>query len=288
MSSLRKTVLLISLCAPAWAIADPGGQSLFQQVAPILERSCVGCHHGVAARAGLSLDSREGLAKGGDNGPLVDRAKPAESLILQMISGDEPEMPKDAPPLTAAEVELVRRWVEADAFWPEGSILQDKRGGRAWWSLRPLSRPAVPDFDDPEARGWIRNPIDAFVLEKLRGNRLSPSAQANRAALIRRLCFDLIGLPPTPEQLAPFMTDDGPRAYERLVDRLLASPQYGERWARHWLDVAHYGETHGYDKDKRREHSWPYRDYVIQSLNRDRPYAEFVGQQLLTPTLLLA
>ncbi|HEV3145340.1 MAG TPA: DUF1549 and DUF1553 domain-containing protein [Gemmataceae bacterium] len=147
-----------------------------------------------------------------------------------------------------------------------------------WWSLRPLHRPDIPRLHDDD--GWAKTPIDAFILAKLYEKGLSPSPQADRRTLIRRLYFDLIGLPPAPEEIEAFLADKDPLAYEKLVDRLLASPRYGERWARHWLDVVHFGETHGYDKDKPREHAWPYRDYVIRAFNEDKPYARFVQEQI--------
>jgi hypothetical protein len=148
-----------------------------------------------------------------------------------------------------------------------------------WAFLRPASRPAVPRVS-PERAAWVRNPIDAFVLEKLTACGLSPSPEADRRTLVRRLSFDVTGLPPTPEEVRAFLDDASPDAYEKLVDRLLASPAYGERWARHWLDVVHFGETHGYDKDKLRPNAWPYRDYVIRSLNDDKPYSRFAREQL--------
>ncbi|MBX9791535.1 MAG: PSD1 and planctomycete cytochrome C domain-containing protein [Pirellulales bacterium] len=255
-----------------------------QRIAPVLEARCVGCHRGVAARADLSLDARDGLLKGGESGPAIVPGKPDESLLTEMIAGDEPSMPKGAPRLTAVEVEAIRQWIASGAAWPADLVLQDKREGGAWWSLRPIVRPKVPEIC-PTAVGeslvsWPRTPIDRFVLAKLVAAGLRPSAEADRATLIRRLTFDLHGLPPTPAEVAHFEADTDPLAYEHLVERLLASPRYGERWARHWLDVVHYGETHGYDKDKRRDHAWPYRDYVIRSLNDDKPYAQFVREQL--------
>jgi hypothetical protein len=146
-----------------------------------------------------------------------------------------------------------------------------------WWSFRPLSRPPIPAIQD---KNWVQNPIDCFSLAKLESKRLTPSPPADRATLIRRVTYDLHGLPPTPEEIDAFVNDPAPDAYEKLIDRLLASPRYGERWGRHWLDVVHYGDTHGYDKDKRREHAWPYRDYVIRSFNADKPYGQFVKEQI--------
>ena len=149
--------------------------------------------------------------------------------------------------------------------------------GEDWWSLRPLSRPAVPAVKNA---AWVRTPIDAFLLAAMEEKSLHPSPAADKATLLRRVTFDLIGLPPTPEEIDAFLKDVSPNAYEKVVDRLLASPRYGERWGRHWLDVVHYGDTHGYDKDKRRDHAWPYRDYVIRAFNQDKPYSRFIKEQL--------
>src|SRR5688572_17157934 len=147
------------------------------------------------------------------------------------------------------------------------------------WSLKPIARADVPAFGGADA-AWVRNPVDAFVLAKLKEKGLAPSAEADERTLIRRIYFDLVGLPPAPQDVDRFIADPDPRAYEKLVDKLLASPAYGERWARHWLDVVHYGDTHGYDKDQPRPNAWPYRDYVIRSFNDDKPYARFVAEQL--------
>jgi len=147
-----------------------------------------------------------------------------------------------------------------------------------WWSFQPLARPLLPELRDP--RSSVGNPIDAYILARLRGSGLEPGPEAGRATLIRRLYFDLVGLPPAPTDVEAFVADADPLAYERLVDQLLASPHYGERWARHWLDVVHYGETHGYDKDKPRPNAWPYRDYVIRAFNEDKPYSRFVQEQI--------
>ena len=173
--------------------------------------------------------------------------------------------------LLASVLSLIIRADQADG--------SDKLSKNDWWSFRPIPGPAVPVFTGSDSQ-WIRNPIDAFVLAKLREKNLAPSKEADRRTLIRRLYFDLIGLPPAPEEIDAFASDADPKAHENLVDRLLASPHYGERWARHWLDVVHYGETHGYDKDKPRPNAWPYRDYVIRAFNADKPYSRFVQEQI--------
>ena len=187
--------------------------------------------------------------------------------LMGMLEGDKPRMPKAGGALTATQTKLIAAWVT------EGGKLDE-----VWWSLKPLVKVVPP------AAG---NPIDAFVQAKLRALKLAPSAPADPFTLIRRLTYDLHGLPPSNEEVAAFIADTSPKAYEHLVDRLLASPRYGERWARHWLDVVHYADSHGYDKDKPRPNAWPYRDYVIAAFNNDKPYAQFVREQLagdvLTP-----
>ena len=182
-------------------------------------------------------------------------------------------MPMSGGPLTAEEIQLIRSWISQGASddTPAG-----KENAAVWWSLKPLSRPAAAPANDP----WIRTPVDTFILAKLKEKGLMPSPEADRRTLIRRVTYDLHGLPPTPEEVRNFVDDKSPQAYEKLIDRLLASPRYGERWGRHWLDTVHYGESHGYDKDKPRLNAWPYRDYVIRSFNDDKPYARFVEEQL--------
>ncbi len=248
-----------------------------ERVAPIFEARCVHCHEGAKPKGGLSLVTADRLQAGGDSGPAVVAGKPDESLLLEYVSGDEPQMPKGERPLSAAEVATIRKWIVDGAEWQAGIELTDKRQyDLDWWSLRPLNRPSPPAAQSE----WIRTPIDAFILAKLQERKLAPSPGADRRTLIRRLYFDLVGLPPSFEEVQEFVTDPDPRAYEKLVDRLLESPDYGERWGRHWLDVVHYGDTHGYDKDKVRPNAWPYRDYVIRAFNDDKPYGRFVEEQI--------
>ena len=269
------TALLTS--APAWA--DEVGDRLFRErVAPILERRCVSCHSGTSAKGKLDVTSARALFKGGASGPAIVAGKPDEGTLLDAVSGDPPEMPKKGAPLSPADIAVLREWVARGAAWPKDVVLRDRRfEGGGWWAFAALDRPKVPAVRDP-ARA--RHPIDRFILARLDAEGLAPAPEADRRTLVRRLSYDLLGLPPTPDEVDAFHADDRPDAYERLVDRLLASPRYGERWGRHWLDVAHYGDSHGYDKDKRRDHAWPYRDYVIQALNADLPYSRFVREQI--------
>lgn len=261
----------------ACAAEVPAADTFAERIAPIFERHCVNCHSGEQPKGGLDLTTAASALAGGEGGTLLVAGKPEESPLLEYILGSEPAMPKDAPALKAEEVEAIRAWIAAGAEWPADLVLVDKKVIDAnWWSLLPWQEVAMPPQDDP----WIRTPIDAFILAKLGEQKLAPNPEADRPTLIRRLTYDLHGLPPTPEEVDAFITDSSKRAYENLVDRLLESPRYGERWARHWLDVVHYGETHGYDKDKTRPNAWPYRDYVIRSLNADKPYDRFVAEQI--------
>ncbi len=249
-----------------------------RDVAPILERYCVRCHSQQGAKEEVILDRASGLLE--SELELVVPGKPHESYLLDVVSPPEPSMPKDGPKLNAQQVEVLRRWIAQGAPWPKGMILEDRYVPDAdWWAYRPLQSVKVPSVPE-EYRHWVRTPVDAFVLRKLLQEGLRPSPEADRRTLIRRLYFDLLGLPPSYEEVQQFVHDPRPDAYERLVDRLLASPHYGERWARHWLDVAHYADTHGFDKDKVRRHAWPYRDYVIRAFNQDKPYGRFVMEQI--------
>jgi mono/diheme cytochrome c family protein len=258
-----------------------GEPALFsERVAPLLQQRCVSCHNPTKKRGGLDLTARERLLAGGDTGPAVTPGAAADSLLLRMVTGAEAKMPKKGAKLTADEVTALRQWIDDGAPWPKGVTVAEAKPWPAdeeWWSLRPLSRPAVPAVKD---KTWGFTPIDAFLLAAMEAKGLHPSPPADKKTLLRRVTFDLIGLPPTPEEIDAFLGDNSPNFYEKVVDRLLASPRYGERWGRHWLDVVHYADTHGYDKDKRRDHAWPYRDYVIRAFNTDKPYGRFVKEQL--------
>jgi hypothetical protein len=251
-----------------------------EKIAPVLRQRCVVCHNDQKLRGGLDLTTRDGLLKGGEAGPAVIAGKADKSRLIEMVSGVSAKMPKQGAKLTAEEVADLKKWIDEGAEWPKAVTLIDsekRRAGPDWWSLQPL-REAPPPF--VKEKSWVRNPIDAFILSRLEAKGLRASPEADRATLLRRVTFDLHGLPPTPEEVDAFTNDAAPDAYERVVDRLLASPRYGERWGRHWLDVVHYGDTHGYDKDKPRPHAWRYRDYVIKSINDDQLYPRFIKEQV--------
>lgn len=272
-------VLVLSfLQATAWSAE---ASEVRTAMAPLLAQRCVSCHGGSEPKGGLDLSTRALALKGGDNGSAVNVTQPLESPLWQRVAANE--MPPKHP-LSQAEKELLQRWLMSGAVWVDEPIdplryTSDERAGYDWWSLQPIVRPTPPLVAD------VSHPIDAFVRAKLAVMGLIASPEAERAVLIRRLSYDLLGLPPTPEEIAAFLSDRSPDAYEQLVDRLLASPHYGERWARHWLDVVRYGESNGYERDLPRPTAWHYRDWVVDAINRDLPYDQFVRWQLAGDTL---
>jgi mono/diheme cytochrome c family protein len=257
------------------------GEALFAgQVRKVLSNTCVRCHNPDQKKGGLDLSRRASALKGGESGAAIVPGSIDESLVVEKVeSGEMPPKSK----LSVPEVEAFRAWVAAGAPY-QGEPVTPPRAGPDWWSLRPIRRPAVPVVSESQA-ARVRTPIDAFIFARLEEERLSPAPEADRATLIRRLSFNLIGLPPSPQDVAAFVNDPDPLAYERLVDRLLASPHYGERWGRHWLDVVRFGESEGYETNMPRPDAWPYRDYVIRAFNRDTPLPRFVLEQMAGDTL---
>jgi hypothetical protein len=286
---MNRTEIAATCLALLWlmlyGVAAMADETFDDSIAPLLERRCLGCHNDQQRQGEFSLQSAptafaDGYITAGDadGSHLIELVTPQAGQSL---------MPKDADPLSSDEIQLLRDWIDNGAHWPQDQTLQPARAGDFdWWSFRPLRRPPVPLLDelpsDVPATGiaWARTPIDCFVYQRLREHGLAPAPAADRRTLIRRLTYDLTGLPPSPEEVSAFVADGDPMAYEKLVDRLLDSDHYGERWARHWLDVVKYADTCGYDKDKLRPHAWPYRDYVIRSFNQDKPYARFVQEQI--------
>src|SRR5262245_14714408 len=247
--------------------------------AAILEKHCAECHGGRLTRSGLDLTTREGLMKGGAGGPAVVAGETARSPLFERITyAVEPGMPFKRKKLADDEIALLKSWLDDGAGY--SGPLRKPGTTDEWWSLRPLVKPAITKAMSAADAAWIRTPADRFVLAKLKEKGLAPSPPADRRTLLRRVMFDLTGLPPTPAETAAFLADEAPDAYEQLVDRLLASSAYGERWARHWMDMVHYAETHGNDQDRPRPNAWPYRDFLIRSLNDDKPYARFIEEQL--------
>ena len=270
---MRRLLLLLSSVLPVFSVwASP--VDFAREVRPLFEKHCFQCHGPEKQKSGYRLDVREIALTGGEtHAPNIVPGQPEKSPLLRFVSGEELEMrmPPKGELLGAQERRVLEAWIAAGAVWPESASVQ-VAAATDWWSLKPLRKPEPP----------IREvgPLDAFVRARLAQEGWTPSPTAAKATLLRRLTFDLTGLPPSPGESDAFLADTAPDAYERVVDRLLASPRYGERWARHWLDVVHYGDTHGYDKDKPRPNAWPYRDYVIRSLNQDKPYAQFIREQI--------
>lgn len=247
-------------------------------VAPILESRCLSCHNAEESKGGLTLATREAAFAFED---AILPGQPDESLLVRMVSGSDPEMPKSGKPLSADQVNVLRQWIEGGAEWPEDrTLIDDPERDLDWWSLRPLRDMDMPSIGHTLAG---RSPIDQVLLNKLKEKDLSPNEQADPVTLIRRATFDLTGLPPTLREIESFLADWTKNEYSAwtdLITRLLDSPAFGEKFAQHWLDLARYAETHGYDKDKPRPNAWPYRDYVIRSFNEDKPYDRFVQEQV--------
>jgi hypothetical protein len=274
-----RLLAMASFCLGPDAASRAAAQTpTFQHhVRPIFAAKCVACHGGKQTKARLDLRTLESTLKGGKSGPIV-AGKIDDSLLWQRI--DAAEMPpKGQPLLSEVERAVIRRWIEQGKF--AGAAKPRQRGiteqDRSFWSFRKPVKAPTPAVKDAQR---IRTPIDAFVLQKLQEKGLTLNPDASREKLIRRLCFDVVGLPPSPAEIDAFVGDTAPDAYEKLVDRLLASPQHGERWARHWLDVAGYADSNGRRGDEERRSSWRYRDWVIRALNADMPYDQFVREQL--------
>lgn len=287
-------ILITAVCSAVCPERTAGCQAVsdsdegFEAVARILEARCISCHNVNNAKNGLALDSRQRALKGGKSGEAIIASDSNNSLLLDYIAGPDAEMPPSGESLTKEQFNTIELWIANGAAWPQGRTLaEDHLNDNSWWSFQPLKKCIPPTIvsESPRIADWCNNEIDQFVLDRLLANGLMPAPNADRATLIRRLYFDLIGLPPTPAAIESFVRDSEPDAYERLVDELLASERYGERWARHWLDVVHYGDTHGYDKDKPRSNAWPYRDYVIRSLNEDKSWSQFVQEQIAGDSL---
>lgn len=279
--SMLLAAVLLATCSQVSAQepVNRSDDSLAGQVEQILVSRCFDCHSGNGAESGFRLDlSREVLLKGGDSedAAIVPGDTKSGSLLKWIQAKDESErMPPDGEPLTAAEIETIRRWIESGAkvdgpFTKKADLL---------WSFQPIRKPALPTVDITKS-GPLENPIDRFVNGKLQALGLKLNEFEARETLIRRLYLVVLGIPPSPDEVTQFVKDSNPNAYEKLVDRVLTSSAYGERWAQHWLDIIRYGETHGFETNRERPNAWPFRDYVIDSLNEDKSYAQFVEEQI--------
>lgn len=255
------------------------------RVRPVLANHCFACHGERAPQGGLSLMSRAGLLTGGKRGAALVPGSPEESLLIRAVRHEEAhlQMPP-AKQLTRQQVADLTQWVQMGAPWPD-SLFQKHKDAKTQhatrnthWAFQPLKRVLPPKIQNPISR--IQNPIDAFILAQLQAKGLQPNPPASKQVLIRRVYYDLTGLPPSPEEVQAFIQDKRPDAYERLIDRLLASPHYGEKWGRHWLDLVRFAETNSYERDNPKPNAWRYRDYVIRAFNADKPFDRFIREQL--------
>ena len=287
-------LLLLCISArPAFTSAQNADQQLVQQAFVIIEAKCLSCH-GAEKMSGLDLRTREGAFRGGSRGVAVIAGRSDLSLVIRFVSGEmEQRMPLGGS-LSDDEIDLLKKWIDAGATWPDAAatkpaaenkplalqFMKDKEitdAQRNYWAFKKPVRHAIPQVSNT---AWVRNPIDAFILAALEKKGLSPSPPADKRTLLRRVTFDLTGLPPAPAEITSFLADNSPDAYEKVVRRLLASPRYGERQAQHWLDVVRFGETNGYELDAERPQAWRYRDYVVKAFNEDKPYDRFIIEQL--------
>lgn len=300
-SSLCCALLLGVVMSPAMSVLaapDAAGLKFFEtEIRPLLAEHCYDCHGPEKQKHGLRVDNLPYLLQGGESGPSVVPGKPADSILLDYLSykDSDHEMPPDGK-LPEAKIQAIQKWISMGAPWPEAEVASAKiarkpgvftQEDREWWAFQPVKATVPPAV---KKDGLSSNPIDAFIRAKLDESGIAPSPPATPEELIRRVSFDITGLPPSPEEVAAFVAEcaaektkpsaEKPGAYERLVDRLLASPRYGERWAQHWLDLVRYAESEGYRLDAYRPNVWPYRDYVIKSLNQDKPYDRFVREQI--------
>jgi len=286
--SAARVVLLAGSLLGAVAEAAAENPDFERDVAPLILRRCIECHNATDASGGLDLTRQDAILKGGESGAPIKPGHADASLLVERVAAGEmpPEKNGKAQPLPAEEVEIFRKWIAAGAVWPQGRVLDPyertiaKRGGRDWWSLQPVKRSSVPGDATPATDGLPLNPVDAFVRAELTRRGMTMAPPADRRTLLRRVSFDLVGLPPTADEIDAFEADKSPEAYEKVVDRLLASPQFGERWGRHWLDLVRFAETNGYERDAVKPNAWRYRDWVIQALNADMPYDRFLTEQL--------
>lgn len=269
--------------------STPEQSSFFKkEVKPIIEKNCYRCHGGEKKLKGhFRITSREGILKGGDQGPAFNQQEPSKSLLLEMISykDEDHEMPPKEK-LSQAQIDILTKWLQMGLLYPPEDEIRGETGhealavtdaDRQHWAFQSVKKPTVPKVKDSR---WVSNGIDTFILAGLEKEGLKPNPQASKETLIRRAYYDLIGLPPSPEQVQEFLEDKDPKAFEEIVDNLLRRPQYGERWGRHWLDLVRYAETNGYERDSEKPEAWRYRDYIIRAFNEDKPYNRFILEQL--------
>lgn len=256
-----------------------GGEFFTKNVAPLLEKRCLGCHNSEKSKGKVSLSTFKEVFQGKKK--IIVKGKPEESLLYKVIipqDGEEPEMPEDDDIFSKEETAIIKKWIADGAKWPENAELKERaKADKSWWAYSKLKHSSPKAVD---VKGWDKNPIDAYILEKLNSAGLKPSETASKRNLIRRAYYDLTGLPPSIGEVEAFTEDKSPDAWEKVIDRLLASPHYGERWGRHWLDVVRFGESNGYERNVIINDLWPFRDYVIKSINDDKPFNQFIKEHI--------
>ena len=273
MSKSVRNLVAIVLCASHAAAAQDQPIDFARDVLPIFRAKCFSCHGPKTTEGGLRLDTRRRALLGGDSGSTIIKKESSKSELITRITAEKNDgrMPPKGEPLSNRQIDTLRRWVDDGAKWPDKLAGEDRPSQH--WAFRRIDRPTVPD-------AGVENPIDAFIISKLKAHKLSPSKRADRSTLIRRLYLDLIGLPPSPEAVHRFLNDRDDNAYAKVVDELLSSKHFGERWARHWLDLARFAESDGYENDRIRSHAFRYRDWVIDAINNDLPFDQFTVDQL--------
>ena len=293
--AMRLVLMLgLSCCCAGLSAAEPAKKPQFtpeqleffvREVKPILKANCIACHGAEKKVQGdLHLTSREGLLAGSENGRVVLFDKPEQSPLIEAINFRSFEMPPKGK-LPQAQIDVLEKWVKLGVPWPDGDagvlvhhgppVVNEE--ARQFWSFRPVVRPPAPPVKDA---AWVKTPLDAFILAKLEAKNLLPAPAVEKAALLRRVHYTLTGLPPTTVEIESFLADQATDAYEQVVDRLLDSPRYGEHWGRHWLDLVRYAETNSFERDNPKPFVWRYRDYVIRAFNADKPYDQFIREQL--------
>lgn len=281
---LWRLVLICVIVLPSVAAASDAGEvdHFETKIRPILATKCLKCHGEQKQEGELRLDSRAAMLRGGESGPAIVPGQADESLLLEALRYESFEMPPTGQ-LPESVIEEFASWIGEGASWPEhAAVIREAANSiteadREWWAFQPLEKPQVPDTPEDT---WSENEVDRFVYHDLRTRSFTPAPPATKTTLIRRLYFDLIGLPPTPAEIEQFLNDESPEAYGQLVDRLLNDQRYGEHWARYWLDIVRYAESDGWNQDAYRPHIWRYRDYVVDAFNNDKPYPDFVREQL--------
>ncbi len=280
---MHKVLVLALLFVVAPSRGQAAEVDFVRDVRPIFQRHCDACHGATSQKSGLRLDIKSEAFKGGDGyGPSLVAGDSSESPLIELVTHDDEDsrMPPEGDPLSAAEIRTLIKWIDEGAVWPDGVDLATPEDRLDHWSFKPLLSPVIPAA---QGSTWARNAIDRFVLSRLEQQGWTPAVQADAVTWLRRVTLDLTGLPPTPQDVTEFLreTRKGEAAYMAVVDRLLQSPHYGERWAQHWLDVVRYADTHGFEVNTERPNAWPYRDYVIAAFNNDTSYDRFVKEQIV-------